>query len=391
MKNIKIYYLLYIISLLIVACSGPEKKEQKERDNYLLEVFIDNPPSEYLYKTIFSNEPKSVIDSVPYQQGKFVFEGSVENPVEARLFFKNEEGIKTDRGTLPKPMLVFILSNDHIKVEGDPKNFYASRVTDNSHNQAWLPVFDITKPMEITAWGLTKQFNAEKEGSEEKKEILGQLQPLRKEISTLHKDYMLANPNTFNAIKIAQRSRLSLKLEELNKVYESLGESLKHTPDGIALEATINNIEKTAIGNSAPLFSSVTLHKDQVSLDDFRGKYVLLDFWGSWCSPCRQSHPHLIEIYHEYKNKGLEIIAVSHENGPVERQEKSWKAAIEKDQIDLWVHILNNKEDESLDIVKSYGISAFPTKLLIDPDGKIIYKSIGATKEIDEKLQEILG
>lgn len=115
---------------------------------------------------------------------------------------------------------------------------------------------------------------------------------------------------------------------------------------------------------------------------------MLLDFWGSWCSPCRDSHPHLKEIEAKYRDKGLVVINVATENGSKARE--IWLQAIEEDGM-TWTQILNNEGKNKCDVVKDYAITAFPTKVLIDGDGKIVVRAVGESEPIDAKLKEVFG
>ena len=114
---------------------------------------------------------------------------------------------------------------------------------------------------------------------------------------------------------------------------------------------------------------------------------VILDFWGSWCGACRQSHPQLKELYEAYKDKGLEIVAVANENG---RGEKAWHEAIEKDDVN-WVHVLNDEGIKKMDIVKAYQVNCYPTKFLINRDGRILLRITDLLNvEIEEMIEAIL-
>jgi len=124
---------------------------------------------------------------------------------------------------------------------------------------------------------------------------------------------------------------------------------------------------------------------------------VLLDFWASWCAPCRKGNPHLLELYERYRSRGLEIIGVSDDDSKPE----AWKKAVEKDGIGVWKHVLrglkrtaNGGYDNSEDKSKSYGIHTLPTKILIDPTGKIIgrYGGGGEQEEaMDAKLAALFN
>ena len=122
-----------------------------------------------------------------------------------------------------------------------------------------------------------------------------------------------------------------------------------------------------------------------------KGKYVILDFWASWCVPCRQSFPHVKELYEKYHQKGLEVFCVADNDD----SEDAWKKAIEKDGVEMFIHVLCGREndqgmqkpDYSGDISKAYAVHFLPTKYLIDNEGKIVGKFDDVT--LDIKLKEI--
>lgn len=125
-----------------------------------------------------------------------------------------------------------------------------------------------------------------------------------------------------------------------------------------------------------------------------KGKYVLIDFWGSWCKPCRASHPHLKELYAKYKDKGFEIIGVAQEMAKTpEEQRRLWTGAIAQDGLG-WLQVLNNENKEGFDAVTEYTITAFPTKILLDREGNIVGRYVGNGangQAFGAKLEELLG
>lgn len=136
-----------------------------------------------------------------------------------------------------------------------------------------------------------------------------------------------------------------------------------------------------------------TDHKGKVWGNEvFRNKYILIDFWGSWCLPCRFTHPHLKEVYSKYKDKGFEIVGIAMEASPeVEKAKASWNKAIAEDGIG-WIQLLNNENVAQFDAVKAFGIGIFPTKILIDHTGKEIARyGGGASKDFDEKMKALFG
>lgn len=131
-----------------------------------------------------------------------------------------------------------------------------------------------------------------------------------------------------------------------------------------------------------------------VNFATLKGKYVLLDFWGSWCKPCRASHPHLKELYSKYKNKGFEIIGIAMESAKTpEERHKAWADAVQADGL-TWLQVLNNEQLERFDAVKEFGVTAFPTKILLDKEGNIIGRYVGSGsggEEFGTRLKELLG
>jgi len=137
-----------------------------------------------------------------------------------------------------------------------------------------------------------------------------------------------------------------------------------------------------AIGQPAPAFSSFTPGNKPVNLSDFKGKYVLVDFWASWCAPCRQENPNIVQQYNLYKDKGFTVLGVSLDNNP-----GSWMRAIKDDHLD-WTQV-SDLQAWSSDLVKSYRLKSIPTSYLLDPNGLIVAKNLRG-KELSDFLAKTL-
>ena len=200
--------------------------------------------------------------------------------------------------------------------------------------------------------------------------------------------FVKGNPSSYAALYLLGTLRNVLELNDYVATFNGFNPDLRATALGKEMQEKINTALRTEVGGTAPNFEKIDKDGNTIRLSDYRGKYVLLDFWGSWCGPCRASHPHLKALEAKYAPKGLVVINIASENGANARE--TWLQAIEEDGM-TWTQILNNEGRENYDVVKEYAITAFPTKVLIGPDGKILVRAVGESEPIDQKLQEIFG
>jgi thiol-disulfide isomerase/thioredoxin len=135
-------------------------------------------------------------------------------------------------------------------------------------------------------------------------------------------------------------------------------------------------------GDVAGNFTSIDINGKTLKLSNYKGKYVLLDFWASWCVPCRKGSPHLIKLYHKYQAKGFDVIGISDDD----TRQSQWRTAVKQDSTGLWHHILRGK---AVDLHQLYDIQSLPTKILIDPTGKIIGR-YGDEETTDDDLNKAL-
>lgn len=148
----------------------------------------------------------------------------------------------------------------------------------------------------------------------------------------------------------------------------------------------VNKVEVTrriAIGAVAPSFQARDTEGHVVSLESYRGKLTLIDFWASWCGPCRQESPTLVRLYNAYHNKGLEILSVS-----IDTSEEKWKNAIRKDGY-TWTNV-SDLDGYGGATPALYAVTAIPNSFLVDEDGKIMAKNLRG-KNLERKLKELMG
>jgi peroxiredoxin len=196
-------------------------------------------------------------------------------------------------------------------------------------------------------------------------------------------EFAILHPNTIVSTSLAARYlNAEEDLKSLEKLYSKFSYSVQGGKYGRQIGRVIASLKRTAIGEKAPLFSLQDSTNKTVQLTDFQGKYVLLDFWASWCVPCRRENPFLKELYEKYHVKGLEIIGIS-----LDKEKKNWVNAIKTDKLN-WIQLTDFKANES-EVVKLYDVKNIPQNFLLDTKGKILAKNLQGDA-LKEKLASLI-
>ncbi|MFK7773667.1 MAG: TlpA family protein disulfide reductase [Saprospiraceae bacterium] len=151
----------------------------------------------------------------------------------------------------------------------------------------------------------------------------------------------------------------------------------------VELKKNIENAKNFVIGGVAPDFEQNTLDGQPMKLSSLRGKVVLVDFWASWCGPCRRENPHVVKLYDKYKSKGFEVLGVS-----LDRTKEKWEKAITKDKL-TWSHVSDLKGWKN-QVAKQYSVTSIPHTILLDKEGRILARNLRGA-DLDAKLKELFG
>lgn len=343
-------------------------------------IYID-----YMY------EGKGGSDSAELVNGTFKLTGYVEGIANSRMTLSHDGGGK-DKEIYSKG------TGDVIYVNFGKENIQINSA-DSLYNAKWTgsKVYDQLQAFDkaVGPTVMTVHHNAnvmlQSATPEQQKDttyfkmIDKRVQELRKSRGEKLLEFAKNNPDSYFALQALSESvsGYSLKSEVGLPIFNKLSEELRLSYGGQGLYKLLNAHTVTAIGASAPNFTQNDVNGKPVSLADYKGKYVLVEFWASWCAPCRAESPNLLKQYAAFKDKGFEILGVS-----VDNDKGKWIEAIKKDGL-TWTQVSDLKGWEN-DARKVYGISGVPANFLVGPDGKIIGSHL-VGEALNKKLSELLN
>lgn len=319
-------------------------------------------------------------DTAKINKGHFEFKGYAAEPQLAFLALVAQEGPR-------QPPLPVYLEAGEIKVDGPKDSLFTAKIT-GSAAQKDLEKFNAhVKPLEEKQKALYMQYQqvAPTGDAAKMEEIQKTYEGLQGEIKTAVANFVKENPASYvSAFQLAQVFAYAdeVKPAELEPLYNGLDAKIKASHFGKAVKDALDKAKTTAIGGFAPDFTLNDVNGKPVSLASFKGKYTLVDFWASWCGPCRVENPTVVKAYDTYKSKGFEILGVS-----LDDKKENWEKAIAQDKL-AWTQVSDLKGWRS-DVAALYGVKAIPMNYLLDKDGKIIAKSLRG-EDLIKKLGEVL-
>lgn len=314
--------------------------------------FADGTPVSFLNDQTGQPEQKAII-----KNGKFVIKGKMDQPEFRGLIFANSQ-----------PVIPLFLDNSNIEISGDKNALDKLLITGSPSHAQFSEYSQALKPY-------ANMFSGEAQSAYDTSAI--------NNVKVISENFVKKYPASYISplaiIRLYQASEDGMKAEEL---YNLLPQQVKQSSLGTYANQQIQESKINPLGSVISEFSQQDTSGNPITISSFRGKYVLVDFWASWCRPCRMENPNVVAAYNKYKNKSFTVLGVS-----LDQAKPAWVNAIQMDNL-AWSHVSDLKGWGNA-VAAQFHVKSIPQNLLIDPQGRIIGKNLRG-EVLDKKLEAIL-
>jgi peroxiredoxin len=365
------------VAFFTAGCSGKGKQAQVADSTFTVSLNVKGLDSG-LYVLYYTTEGKRKADSIRIIQGQGVLTGKVPAAVRAYL----------QRAVPPGyDMLPLYLENGSINISGALDSMSNAKVTGTPTNQLNAELQKLLEPLKREEELLNKEMETAMQNktiSEDSAMAMwGKLADRRKAITigfvAAHRD------NLISVHEVTDLFIFNPDPKEFDSVVQLLDTALLKTQAGVELIKRLEIAKSTDIGQPAPQFTMNDVNGKPVALSSLYGKFLLIDFWASWCGPCRADNPNLVKTYNDYHKKGFDIVSVSLDS---ERDKDKWLEAISKDKL-TWLQLSDLKGWDN-QAARLYGINGIPMNFLLDQQGRIIAKGLRGSA-LREKMSGLIN
>ncbi|MEG1522914.1 MAG: TlpA disulfide reductase family protein [Bacteroidales bacterium] len=325
-------------------------------------------------QTLNSDAEYKSIDSTTVTDGKFEFKGIAQDPQLGLI----ASGIRQIRP------VTLILEKGNIMAKFDQENSVSGTPGNDSLQAFNSHVMEESKKMQaiVTEYRSKKQDNSLTE--EEENRLMTQYDAIEAALNKYDSAFIVANNNSLAGTYVLSRSLTMMSAQEVEGFLANATPAFKATPLMKVINEFLAAAKRSEVGAQYTNLTMPNLAGDEISLSDYigKGKYVLVDFWASWCGPCRREMPVVVEAYKKYADKGFEIVGVSFDDN-----HEAWEKGVK--ELGMTWPQMSDLKGWKCEASSVYGIRSIPATLLFDPQGKIIAKNLRG-EELDETLAKYL-
>ena len=338
------------------------------------------------YKKVYLIFDDNRKDSADLQNGSFEFTGRIDKAKRVSLGVYDTANFNPAAPQTLRSFREFYISTPKISING--KNLNKAKVDADQLNSVFSTYWDETDRLRIPALQRSREYIKKMaNGSLTDEEALkhqADFDEYMQMIAAFDLDFLEKNELTLFSVDLIERHLSQYNVPRLKEIFETIPAHKMDAQRASKIVADINRFEQLAVGATAPNFSLSDTAGRVVSLESLCGKTILLDFWASWCVPCREENPVYREVYEKYKGKGFHIVAVSLNK---EQEKAAWLQAIRDDDISEWTH-LSDLQGFKSPIYRLYEVGGLPQNYLIDANGLIIGHNLKGV-ELADALEEI--
>ncbi len=361
----KAAYFFVCVLMVFSACQPSQK-------GFTIKGQLDGIVKAPLIVSIYGKDGLEVFDTLEVKDGMVDYHNELPQPL---LVLINMEG-RNDR-------LVFFGENTAYTIKGHVDSLSITKLIGGPLNNAYQAFVEQQEKAQLIKNNLGLEYKTADEANDSTlmKQLVARYDSLTNSLDEAQRDYVELNPASPLAAFFVSNLYGHKELVDLRFGLSMLDTTLSVSPYYMRLAERIASLERVEVGQVAPDFTLADKDGKTLSLSSLRGKYVLIDFWASWCAPCRQENPNVVKMYTTYKDKGFDVLGVS-----LDQTKPRWIKAIEDDGL-LWNQVSDLKGWSS-DVAKMYGVSSIPYSFLVDANGVIVAKNLRG-KELADKLKEI--